>query len=158
MTGPAGCQQRLTMGPPADPYTPSRPPPQPPQITPPLINPTYNEEMHGCPSSPGIGGPILSPWAHQDRTRRVNRFDIQALVHPSIIEKRTVCPTLPRGSSQIVAIICCCRTTSLKVSTKLLRPIVRFWTHGTTALPTRTAPRSTAFSLSLSNCSLCSNP
>jgi hypothetical protein len=97
MTGPAGCQQRLAMGPPADPYTPSRPPPQPPQITPPLINPTYDDEMHGRPSSPGIGGPILLPRAHQDRTRGVNRFDIEALAHPLYHGKADGVPNLTEG-------------------------------------------------------------
>ena len=97
MTGSAGCQQRLAMGPPADPYTPSRPPPQPPQITPPLINPTYDDEMHGRPSSPGIGGPILLPRAHQDRTRGVNCFDIEALAHPLYHGKADSVPNLTKG-------------------------------------------------------------
>ncbi len=66
----------------ANPYTPSRPPPRPPQITPPVLDPSYNDGTHGRPSLPGFSGPILSPWAHQDRVKGVNRFDIEALAHP----------------------------------------------------------------------------
>jgi hypothetical protein len=97
MTGPAGHQQHLAMGPLADPYTPSRPPPQPPQITPTLINPTYDDKMHRRPFSPGIGGPILLPRAHQDRTRGVNCFDIKALAHPLYHGKADGVPILTKG-------------------------------------------------------------
>jgi hypothetical protein len=79
MAGPAGRPHRLAL---VDPYTPSRPPPRPPQITPPVHDHNYDDGTHGRPSSPGLGSPILSPRAHQERVRGVNRFDIELLAHP----------------------------------------------------------------------------
>jgi hypothetical protein len=70
------------MGTVANPYTPSCPPSGPPQITPPVIAPTSDNGTHSRLSLPGFGGLIVSPWAHQDRTKGVNRFDIKALAHP----------------------------------------------------------------------------
>ncbi len=53
--------------------------------------------MHGRPSLPGFGGPILSPQAHQDRVTGVNRFNIEALTHPLYHGKVDGVPILTEG-------------------------------------------------------------
>ncbi len=73
MAGPVGCPHCLAS---------MDPPPRPPQITPPVHDHNYDDGTHGRPSSPGLGSPILSPRAHQERVRGVNRFDIELLAHP----------------------------------------------------------------------------
>jgi hypothetical protein len=83
LAGPAGHQQCLAMGTPSNPYTKSsQTPVGPPQITPPMNNTAYDNESRERPTSPCLDGPILSPRAHQDCTKGINRFDIESLAHP----------------------------------------------------------------------------
>jgi hypothetical protein len=97
LTGPAGRHHHPAISPPTNPYTPSQPPPKPPQITPPPINTAYDAESRNCPSSPCLGGPVLLLRAHQDCTKTFNLFDIQSLAHPQYHRKDNGVPTLTAG-------------------------------------------------------------
>ena len=78
MAGPAGAHYRASLPPP-----PSHPVSRPPQITPPPYTPTASAEapIVDRPSSPSTGGTLLSPRANQERTKGVNRFDIEGLAY-----------------------------------------------------------------------------
>ena len=84
MAGPAGrfTGPTPTRLPPVNPYTPSRPTTVP-AITPPPIDTHFNNDDHAAEHvATNNGGPILSPRAQADRTRGMNRFDLEALAHP----------------------------------------------------------------------------
>ena len=78
MAGPAGAHLRASIPP-----TPSHPVTRPSQITPPPYTPTTSAEdpTVDCPSSPCTGGTLLSPRENQERTKGVNRFDIEGLAY-----------------------------------------------------------------------------
>ena len=76
MAGPAGAHLRSAS------HTPFRTVTRPPPITPPLYTPpTAATPSPTHPISPVAGGMITSPRAHLDRTKGVNRFDIEGLAH-----------------------------------------------------------------------------
>jgi hypothetical protein len=78
------------MGPPSNPYTPSRPPP-------PRVDTDQDDTAGPCPSSPCLGGPILSPRAQQERTKGINRFDIELIASPHYHGKTIGVPDLTPG-------------------------------------------------------------
>ena len=79
MAGPADAHFRA-----ASSITPSRPVTRPPHITPPPYTPpTYAADPTVVrPLSPCTGGKLLTPQEHQERTKGVNRFNIDGLPHP----------------------------------------------------------------------------
>jgi hypothetical protein len=77
MAGPADAHLRTAS------HTPFCTVARPPQITPPPYTPPADgTDSYVRPPSPCMGGTITSPWEHQDRTKGVNRFDIEGLAHP----------------------------------------------------------------------------
>ena len=78
MAGPAGAHLRASLPP-----TPPRPVTRPPQITPPPYTPLPSaaDPTVDRPSSPCTGGTLLSPRENQERTKGVNRFDIEGLAY-----------------------------------------------------------------------------
>ena len=78
MAGPAGAHLRVTPT-----HTPTRPVTRPPHITPPPYTPLVSaaDPTVVRPSSPCTGGKLLTPREQQERTKGVNRFDIEGLTY-----------------------------------------------------------------------------
>jgi hypothetical protein len=62
-----------------------------------MNNTAYDTKSRECPTLPCLGGPILSPWAHQDRTKGINHFDIESLAHPHYHSREDGVKTLTAG-------------------------------------------------------------
>ena len=110
MAGPAGAHFRAEAS-----NTPSRPVTRLPHITPPPSTPpTYAADPTVVrPSSPCTGGKLLTPREHQERTKGVNRFDINGLAHPPYHGKTHGIDPLTMGFWQTAASPWCLQMTLL---------------------------------------------
>jgi hypothetical protein len=62
-----------------------------------MNNMAYDTKSRKRPTSPCLGGPILLPRTHQDRTKGINRFDIESLAHPHYHGREDGVKTLTAG-------------------------------------------------------------